>query len=106
MISRSLLLIWGLATFTFGDLIARQRSNTSLDGCPGYKASNIEDNGSTFTADLFLAGKPCHAYGRDLVDLKLEVEYQTGKHELCCVFKISDAQSSLERYGFEPRYMI
>jgi alpha-glucosidase len=78
MISRTLLLVWGLASIAYGNLISRQSSNSSLGSCPGYKASNIEDDGSTFTADLTLAGKPCNVYGRDLVDLKLEVEYQTG----------------------------
>lgn len=47
--------------------------------CPGYIASNIEENGTGFTADLTLAGEPCNAYGNDVADLVLSVEYQTAK---------------------------
>lgn len=47
--------------------------------CPGYVASNVEETGSSLTANLKLAGEACNVYGRDLVDLKLLVEYQTDK---------------------------
>lgn len=46
------------------------------DLCPGYKVSNVEATAHGYTADLTLAGKPCHAYGNDIVDLSLVVEYQ------------------------------
>ncbi|KAF1968176.1 hypothetical protein BU23DRAFT_592236 [Bimuria novae-zelandiae CBS 107.79] len=49
----------------------------SLDSCPGYVASNVQDDGTKLTADLSLAGAACNAYGKDLTNLKLEVEYQT-----------------------------
>lgn len=57
-----------------GTVSVRQSS-----ACPGYAASNVVDSGTTLTADLSLAGAPCNAYGDDLTDLKLSVEYQTGK---------------------------
>lgn len=47
--------------------------------CPGYKASNVKENHNSLTADLVLAGKPCNTFGDDLKNLKLLVEYQTGK---------------------------
>ncbi|KAL8831868.1 MAG: hypothetical protein Q9191_000620 [Dirinaria sp. TL-2023a] len=46
------------------------------DLCPGYKALNVEATAHGYTADLTLAGEPCHAYGNDIVDLSLVVEYQ------------------------------
>ncbi|KAM0550702.1 hypothetical protein ACHAPJ_008767 [Fusarium lateritium] len=49
----------------------------TVDDCPGYKASNVKDTASGLTADLTLAGETCDVYGKDLVDLKLAVEYQT-----------------------------
>lgn len=49
-----------------------------LDACPGYKARNIQSDGSTLTADLSLAGKPCNVFGTDIQQLKLEVTYETG----------------------------
>jgi alpha-glucosidase len=68
----------GLAAPVLGSaVIPRQSLN---DTCPGYIASNVVDNGSKLTADLTLAGPACNLYGQDLVDLRLEVEYQTSKH--------------------------
>lgn len=49
-----------------------------ISTCPGYRARNIAKTASTLTADLTLRGPACDAYGYDLVDLKLVVEYQTG----------------------------
>ncbi|KAJ5099962.1 Glycoside hydrolase family 31 [Penicillium argentinense] len=47
------------------------------DECPGYTATNVNQQGSTLTADLTLAGDHCDSYGTDLENLKLLVEYQT-----------------------------
>ena len=44
--------------------------------CPGYKASNVQRNNGTITADLTLAGDACNAYSEDLPHLRLLVEYQ------------------------------
>ncbi|KAI9822852.1 MAG: hypothetical protein M1826_000380 [Phylliscum demangeonii] len=44
--------------------------------CPGYKASNLVETASGFTAQLFLAGPTCNVYGNDIVQLALTVEYQ------------------------------
>ncbi|KAK3620594.1 hypothetical protein LTR56_023307 [Elasticomyces elasticus] len=44
--------------------------------CPGYTASNAVDTSSGFTADLTLAGAHCQAYGNDIDELTLEVQYQ------------------------------
>ncbi|KAF1957917.1 hypothetical protein CC80DRAFT_36685 [Byssothecium circinans] len=52
----------------------RQASN---DSCPGYTVRNVQDDGARVTADLTLAGAACDVYGTDLVDLKLEVVYET-----------------------------
>ena len=45
--------------------------------CPGYKASNVQNNDLGFTATLDLAGEPCNVYGNDVQTLKLNVEYQS-----------------------------
>jgi hypothetical protein len=50
--------------------------------CPGYAASNIVKTDSSLTADLTLAGTACNIYSDDLQDLKLLVEYQTGKFQV------------------------
>ena len=54
------------------------RQNAPLGDCPGYAASNVRNNGASITADLTLAGTACNAYGQDLTDLRLLVEYQDG----------------------------
>jgi alpha-glucosidase len=68
----------GLAASSLGSAIVRRQATTdTLNSCPGYTASNTEDHNGRFTADLSLAGAPCNAFGEDIADLKLEVEYQT-----------------------------
>jgi alpha-glucosidase len=49
------------------------------ESCPGYKFSNVQQTQGTLTADLTLARSPCNVYGNDIENLKLIVEYQTGK---------------------------
>lgn len=63
---------------------AREVPVSALDvsQCPGYAASNVEVTDSGLTADLTLAGPACNAFSDDLKDLKLLVEYQTGKFRL------------------------
>lgn len=51
----------------------------SVDSCPGYSASNVRRGSERITADLRLAGDACDIYGRDLPNLRLLVEYQTGQ---------------------------
>lgn len=45
--------------------------------CPGYRASNVQESDTGVTADLTLAGQACNAYGTDIEDLTLTVEYQS-----------------------------
>lgn len=68
----------GLAGPAFGSVLVRRQAS-SLDSCPGYAASNVQDDGARVMADLTLAEPPCNVYGEDLTDLKLEVEYQSGE---------------------------
>lgn len=46
--------------------------------CPGYTATDITTTDSGLTARLNLAGPPCNSFGKDLHNLTLLVEYQTG----------------------------
>jgi alpha-glucosidase len=50
------------------------------DSCPGYTASNVVKSESGLTADLTLAGVECTAFGDDIKNLKLEVEYQNSTY--------------------------
>ncbi|USW50539.1 Putative glycoside hydrolase family 31, galactose mutarotase-like domain superfamily [Septoria linicola] len=53
---------------------------------PGYKASNIVDNAKGVTADLMLKGPPCSAYGNDIQELSLEVQYQSDQRLAVRIF--------------------
>lgn len=44
--------------------------------CPGYIASNVLKTDSGFTAALTIAGANCQAFGNDIADLVLEVQFQ------------------------------
>lgn len=76
MITRRLLIL-GAGVSVLADLLV-ERQHSSLEACPGYSASNVQNDGSKVTANLALAGIACNVYGEDLTDLRLEVEYQTG----------------------------
>lgn len=78
MLAKGLFLLASALTSLATSLAKRQSESASLDNCPGYTASNVQDDGVRVTADLALAGPACNVYGNDLTDLKLEVEYQTG----------------------------
>ncbi|KAF9700636.1 hypothetical protein EKO04_002035 [Ascochyta lentis] len=75
MIGKGLILLGSALPVLATSLVKRQSS--SLESCPGYTASNFQNDGARVTADLALAGTACNVYGDDLTDLKLEVEYQT-----------------------------
>ncbi|GME28528.1 Glycoside hydrolase family 31 [Neofusicoccum parvum] len=77
MLRVRLLLVAAFGTVCSAGAISVRQSSTGVDSCPGYTASNVVDSGISLTADLSLAGAPCNAYGADLTDLKLSVEYQT-----------------------------
>jgi alpha-glucosidase len=64
-------------------------SNVPTDKCPGYKASNVKTSPNSVTADLKLAGENCNAYGTDLENLKLVVNYETSKRPATTVKAIS-----------------
>lgn len=47
------------------------------DVCPGYKASQLQEDDYGLSAVLTLAGAPCNLYGNDVDVLNLKVEYQS-----------------------------
>ncbi|KAI4755607.1 alpha-glucosidase [Aureobasidium sp. EXF-3400] len=58
-------------------LVPRQNS-LPIESCPGYKATNVQQNSQGLTADLTLNGPACNTYGQDIENLKLEITHQTG----------------------------
>lgn len=72
--------------------VAYTATAASVESCPGYVASNLVQTDTAFTADLKLAGAPCNAFGQDLADLKLLVEYQTGEFLVDCAARVYTAR--------------
>ncbi|KZT11187.1 glycoside hydrolase family 31 protein [Laetiporus sulphureus 93-53] len=66
------LIVFAALSCAYGQLV----SESVLDACPGYKATNVLTNSSTLTANLLLAGV-CNAFGPDIEQLLLEVTYET-----------------------------
>jgi alpha-glucosidase len=71
----------GLAVAAPSPLIPRA-DTADTSKCPGYTASNVVTTDWSLKADLKLNGAKCNAYGDDLEELKLEVEYQTSSYAL------------------------
>lgn len=67
-------------------------SDDALASCPGYQSFNIQTTATSLTADLTLAGPSCNAYGDDLLDLTLEVTYETASR---LHVKIQDVANSV-----------
>lgn len=71
-----------------------------VSACKGYKAQNVKESSTGLTATLTLIGEGCGIYGPDIQELKLEVDYQTGRppvsHLLspsCLLFPQSSSES-------------
>lgn len=60
---------------------------TGITDCPGYVAKNVVRTKSSVTADLTLNGAPCNLYGKDVANLTLSVQYQTGEKTLLLLSK-------------------
>jgi len=72
--------------------------------CPGYKASNVANTATGFTADLTLAGPACNTYGNDIYDLTLLVEYQDQARLHVQMLPKYLVPSNLSQY-FLPKYI-
>lgn len=67
-------LMQALDCLTLGTAVAHA---AAIDEGPGHKASNVQQGKGQITADLTLAGGACNAFGDEVKDLRLLVEYET-----------------------------
>jgi hypothetical protein len=72
--------LYGLALLrsVFGAAVARRQAAGNVNDCPGYSVSNLVNTDTGLTAKLTLAGPACNIYGRDVQDLRLLVNYDSG----------------------------
>ncbi|KAF2868731.1 glycosyl hydrolases family 31-domain-containing protein [Massariosphaeria phaeospora] len=75
------------------------------DICPGYKASQVQEDERGVTAVLMLAGKPCNVYGNDIEVLDLKVEYQAS-NRLAININPANLDSSNASYYVVPEDLI
>lgn len=61
-----------------GAAVARRQAAGNINDCPGYSASDIVNTDTGLTAKLTLAGPACNAYGTDVQNLRLAVNYDSG----------------------------
>lgn len=74
-----------ISAYNKNAVVAKRANNVTdskLDACPGYVASNVHRTAYSLSADLKLAGHACNVYGPDLTSLRLQVTYETGKFVL------------------------
>jgi hypothetical protein len=74
--------VTGLAWASTVSGAALSRRQATRDSCPGYSASGVIQTATGLTADLTLAGAACNVYGNDIQNLKLTVNYDSGKSPL------------------------
>jgi hypothetical protein len=67
---------------------------------PGYTLDSLSENqlGNGFTAQLNLAGPPCDAYGSDILNLTLQVTYETASRSVCIFLSACGPSHLLDRH--------
>jgi hypothetical protein len=55
----------------------KQKHSLNVTDCPGYVLDSLVENWSGFTAQLNLAGRPCDAFGYDILNLTIRVTHET-----------------------------
>lgn len=63
----------------------------------GYELSNLQYTTSGLTAQLSLDGAPCNAFGNDIANLTIEVNYETSSrcaHQTICRFEIAEDRNA------------
>ncbi|KAK5109580.1 hypothetical protein LTR62_006931 [Meristemomyces frigidus] len=70
--------------------------------CPGYQASNVQESSSGVQADLTLAGAACNAYGNEISDLVLDVQYQSQQRLAVRIYPKYLAANNQSQYILSP----
>ena len=64
----------------------------------GYELRSLQETRNGLTARLSLAGSPCNAYGLDIPDLTLEVDYDSDTRYIFGLYKAGEALNCLVDY--------
>ncbi|KAH8977329.1 glycosyl hydrolases family 31-domain-containing protein [Lactarius hatsudake] len=80
----------------------KQKHSLNVTDCPGYVLDSFVENRSGFTAQLNLAGRPCNAFGDDILNLTIRVTYETTSRLHVNISDTSARQFSLPPEYFDP----
>ncbi|KAI9452134.1 glycosyl hydrolases family 31-domain-containing protein [Lactarius psammicola] len=80
----------------------KQKFSLNVTDCPGYVLDSLIENRSGFTAQLNLAGRPCDAFGDDILNLTIRVTYETTSRLHVNISDTSARQFSLPLEYFDP----
>ncbi|KAF8268968.1 glycosyl hydrolases family 31-domain-containing protein [Lactarius quietus] len=83
--------------------IQKQNYSLNVTNCPGYVLDSLVENWSGFTAQLNLAGRPCNAFGDDILNLTIRVTSETTSRLHVNIFDASNRQFVLPpQYFYAP----
>ncbi|EPT05586.1 hypothetical protein FOMPIDRAFT_1034256 [Fomitopsis schrenkii] len=67
----------------------------NVSSCPGYTLNSLSETKTGLTAQLTLAGDACNAFGTDIVDLTLQVTYDTNERLHVNIFDTANSQFTI-----------
>ncbi|KAH9974514.1 glycosyl hydrolases family 31-domain-containing protein [Russula compacta] len=81
-----------------------EKYSQSVADCPGYTLDSLKEARNGFTAQLNLAGPPCNAFGKDILNLTIQVTYETASRLHVNIFDQPAQQFTLPSGYFDlPR---
>ncbi|KIP03540.1 glycoside hydrolase family 31 protein [Phlebiopsis gigantea 11061_1 CR5-6] len=67
----------------------------NVSSCPGYTLSGLQETKTGLTAQLYLAGPECNAFGQDVANLTLEVTYDSDTRLHVNIFDTDHSQFTI-----------
>ncbi|THU98206.1 hypothetical protein K435DRAFT_828477 [Dendrothele bispora CBS 962.96] len=91
---------WVFSSFWLFSCALAQGSTESepsrnVSNCPGYVLQNLEENPNGLSASLTLGGTACNAFGTDIVNLTIEVTYETESRLHVNIFDTANKQFTI-----------
>ncbi|KAJ7265080.1 glycosyl hydrolases family 31-domain-containing protein [Mycena rebaudengoi] len=71
----------------------------NVSTCPGYSLHSLTESRGGLTARLNLAGPACNAFGIDVIDLTIEVKYETETRLHVNIFDTANSQFTIPETG-------